>query len=49
MYTLLTTDTVNLKYVPNLKAVQFLLFIKSQFTLSAQNILHLNQPKHGRV
>jgi UDP-N-acetylglucosamine enolpyruvyl transferase len=47
--TLLTTGTVHLKYVPNLIAVQFLLFIKSQFSLSPQSILHLNQYKHGRV
>jgi hypothetical protein len=32
---------------PNLIYVEFLLFVKSQFTKSTQNFLHLNQRTHG--
>ena len=35
--------------VPNLITVAFLLFIKSQFTTNAQNVLHVAQRTHGHV
>jgi len=36
-------------HVPNLIPVEFLAFIKSQFTTVAQNVLHLNQSTHGHI
>jgi len=58
---LLTTDTIHLQYKFQINncsvlivhqvtvSVQFLLFIKSQFTTDAQNILDLNQCTPGHV
>ena len=36
-------------HVPDLKIVELLLFINSQFTTKAQNIPHRNQSMHGHV
>jgi hypothetical protein len=36
-------------HVPNLITIGFLLFIKSQFTINAQNVLHLNQLRPGHT
>ena len=36
-------------YLPNLITVVFLLFIKSQLTTNAQNVLHTNQRMHRHV
>jgi len=36
-------------HVPSLITVEFLLFIKSQFTTNVENILHVNQLTHSRV
>jgi len=36
-------------YVPSLITVEFLLFIKSQFTINAQNIAHLNYYTHVKI
>jgi hypothetical protein len=56
-----TINTLNLLYfaynlcntlkihIPSFTIVDFLLFIKSQFTQSAQNDLHLNQCTPGHI
>jgi hypothetical protein len=36
-------------HVPSLIAVEFLLFIKSEFTTNAQSVLHPRQCTHGHV
>jgi hypothetical protein len=36
-------------YVKNLMSVEFLLFIKTQFTTNAQSIFYLTQCTHGQV
>jgi hypothetical protein len=42
-FTYITTDISTFRvHVPSLITVEFLLFITSQFTTNAQNILHLN-------
>ena len=43
---LLTTDKIQLQHTFPI-TVEFLLFIKSQFTTNAQNVLHLNRHTHG--
>ena len=45
---LFATDALT-RHAQNLMTLQFLLFIKSQFTTNAQNILHLNQWPHGHI
>ena len=37
---LLTTDNTFTIHLPNLITVEFLMFIKSQFTENAENVLH---------
>jgi hypothetical protein len=46
---LLTTDSTFKIHVPTPITVEFLLFIKSQFTTVAHSILPLNQCSHGHV
>jgi hypothetical protein len=47
-FTYLWLNTFTVKF-PSFVTLQFLLFIKSQFTTVARNILHLTQSSHGHV
>jgi len=41
------TDIIHLEiHIPNLITAEFLLFSKSQFTINAQNVLHMNRCAH---
>ena len=46
---LFITDSAFTVHVSNLVNVEFLLFIKSQFTTNSQSVLHLNQFAYGHV